>query len=244
MAETFSDLQRARISVGNRLGSSQVDQEMTAPILERAQLAEDGAALVMRRTFRGAVPHIAAWVKATKGLGEHLMARLIGAIGDPAIASPMRWTEEPPEDHVCDPKRCGEGRHLVSLPSYRRTVSQLWSYCGHGDPTRKRRKGMTQEEACAGGSPHAKMIVHLMAECCMKCADSPYRAIYDMARITYQSREGWSLGHQHNAALRKVGKEILRDLWVISQNGQVAGQIRNESQSRIARPPVPKEIRA
>lgn len=244
MAETFSDLQRARISVGNRLGSSQVDQEMTAPILERAQLAEDGAALVMRRTFRGAVPHIAAWVKATKGLGEHLMARLIGAIGDPAIASPMRWTEEPPEDHVCDPKRCGEGRHLVSLPSYRRTVSQLWSYCGHGDPTRKRRKGMTQEEACAGGSPHAKMIVHLMAECCMKCADSPYRAIYDMARITYQSREGWSLGHQHNAALRKVGKEILRDLWVISQNGQVAGHQRAESHDLYARPPLPEKAQA
>jgi hypothetical protein len=216
MAETFTDLQRARISVGNRLESSQVDQEITGAILRLAKIAEDSAGLAMRRTFRKAAPHIRAWVKETKGLGEHLMARLLGAIGDPAIANPMTWTEAPPEDHVCNPKRCGKGKHLVMLPSYRRTVSQLWSFCGHGDVTCKRCKGMTQEEAFRAGKPHAKMLVHLMAECCMKCSDSPYRDTYDAARITYQSREGWTPLHQHNAALRKVGKEILRDLWVVA----------------------------
>jgi hypothetical protein len=228
MAETFADLQRARISVGNRLGSSQVDQEITGAILRHAQVAEDAAGLVMRRAFRTAAPHLVAWVKQTKGVGEHLVARLLGAIGDPVIANPMTWMEKPPEGHVCDPRRCKKkvddkkARHLVALPSYRRTVSQLWSFCGHGDPTRKRRKGMTQTEAFAAGNPLAKMVVHLMAECCMKCNGSPYRAVYDVARVTYESREGWKPGHQHNAALRKVGKEILRDLWIVanSKNGE------------------------
>jgi hypothetical protein len=218
-AETFTDLQRARISVGNRRDSSQVDQEITGAVLRHAQVAEDAAGLVMRRTFRTAAPRVRAWVKETKGLGEHLMARLLGAIGDPAVANPMTWTEEPPEDHVCDPKRCGEGKHLVALAPYRRTVSQLWSFCGHGDPTRKRRKGMTQAEAFGAGNPHAKMLVHLMAECCMKCSGSPYRTVYDVARMTYATREGWTPLHQHNAALRKVGKEILRDLWIVANKG-------------------------
>ena len=62
-----------------------------------------------------------------------------------------------------------------------------------------------------------------------------YRAVYEAARSRYTDRthastcvrcgpsgkpatEGsdWSLSHQHAAALRLVGKEILRDLWVVA----------------------------
>lgn len=65
-----------------------------------------------------------------------------------------------------------------------------------------------------------------------------YRAVYEMARTRYTDRthvapcvrcgpsgkpaaEGspWSLSHQHAAALRLVGKEILRDLWAVAGGG-------------------------
>jgi len=91
------------------------------------------------------------------------------------------------------------------------------------------------EEGAALGNPRAKMLVHLLAEAAMKCvgsaseeratsggssqptrARSPYRDVYEQGRATYATREGWTPARQHAAALRLVGKEILRDLWVVS----------------------------
>ena len=124
-----------------------------------------------------------------------------------------------------------------------RSLRQLWSYCGHGDAERKRRKGMTQAEALSLGSPTCKMIVHqLLASTCIRFEGtehhgrSAYRDVYDEARIRYADREHatectrcgpagkpapagspWSLAHQHAAGIRLVGKEILRDLWLASR---------------------------
>jgi hypothetical protein len=102
---------------------------------------------------------------------------------------------------------------LVEVGQMRRSVSQLWSYCGHGDAKRQRARGMSSEDAAAMGNPRAKMLVRLIAESCMKCRTSPYRHIYDEARMDYESRD-WTPLHRHNAALRKVGKAMLKDLWL------------------------------
>lgn len=106
-----------------------------------------------------------------------------------------------------------------------RSLRQLWSYCGHGDAERRRRKGMTQDEAKALGSPLCKMIVHqLLASTCIRFEGtehhrrSPYRDVYDARRIVTADREDWTPGHQHNDALRITGKEILRDLWIASHD--------------------------
>lgn len=229
-AESFEDAQKSRIAQENRFRSKTVDDNpAVTKALEAYRLAERKIGLAMRKTFRRAAPHIAEWVKSPDGLGvgEHLIARLLGTIGDPFIAEPYHWEKAPKGD---------ERRILIPDDPYYRSVSQLWSYCGHGDPARRKRKGMSQDEALRCGNPRAKMIVHLLAECAMKCRESPFRAVYDAARVTYADRvhavecvrcgpsgkpakEGspWSLGHQHAAALRKVGKEILRELWITSR---------------------------
>lgn len=104
---------------------------------------------------------------------------------------------------------------------------------------------MSAEDAAALGNPRAKVLVHLLAESCVKFkgsdladaalngngrasvepspvvhaparATSPYRPVYDEARARYASKEEWTPGHQHAAALRLVGKEILRDLWLVA----------------------------
>jgi hypothetical protein len=84
----------------------------------------------------------------------------------------------------------------------------------------------------ANWSAMAKMRAYLIAESCMKNRRSPYRAEYDKARAhhadaTHQvacprcgpagrpalPESPLSDGHMHARALRKVAKEILKDLW-------------------------------
>lgn len=221
LAESFADAQDVRIRIENRLRSGTIPPDLAKSILNEQRRVEHMIGLAMRRQFRRCAPDIHAWVKDTPGIGEHLMARLIGTIGHPVIATPHHWEGE------------GADRVLVADPPFLRNVAKLWAYCGHGDPGRRKAKGMTADQAFALGSPKAKMLVHLLAESAMKCVGSgpttdqnspaaqrsrvrrrsPYRDTYEAARARYADRPDWTPGHQHNAALRLVGKEILRDLW-------------------------------
>ena len=211
-AETFEDTQKSRVALTNRLKRAGIVDDALTAAVDAHQLAERKLALAMKRRFRVAAPAVHAWTTNTVGLGEHSMARLLGVIGHPLIATPHHWEGD------------GADRVLVADPPYMRTVSQLWSYCGHGDPNRKRRKGMTAADGAALGNPRAKMLAHLIAESAMKCvesdkrAGSPYRVVYDDARVVYAERDGWSDGRRHNAAVRKVAKEILRDLWIVAHD--------------------------
>lgn len=278
-SEMFEDSQRARIACRHRAERGGVDPLLYATQIDALEKAEHMIGLAMRKCFKRVAPDQHAWMLDTPGVGEHLLARLIGCIGQPRHAAPHHWEGE------------GSKRILIADEPYERTVSQLWSYCGHGDPVRKRYKNMPKEEAFALGNPRAKVIVHLLAESCMKNAGSPatvdpdtmgpapvsagqnsqpngspdsgvvpaanasdgeairsphpinraprrrspYRDTYEAARATYVDRvhatecvrcgpsgkpaqigSPWSDGHQHAAALRLVGKEILRDLWLIA----------------------------
>lgn len=243
LAESFEDAQKARISIENRIRSGQ-DEGPVAEALESLRHAESKLSLAMRRSFRRAAPGVARWARSTVGIAasgsDHLIARLIGTIGHPVIAQPYHWEGE------------GSERHLVADEPFVRNIAKLWAYCGHGDPSRRRRKGMGVDEAMGLGNPRAKMLVHLLAEAAVKCVGSPatdgampesrppaadhlngdgskaytrprerstrrrspYRDTYDLARIRYADREDWTDGHKHAAALRLVGKEILRDIWL------------------------------
>jgi hypothetical protein len=145
------------------------------------------------------------WIKAQKGIGDKQAARLLAVIGDPYI---NEQTGQP------------------------RTISQLWSYCGNGDPDRKRAKGMSQAELFALGSPTAKSRVYMIATSCLKAGGmyaGVYRARKELTEGRVHAREckrcgpsgkpaqpgsPWSNAHRHADALRIVGKEILRDLWL------------------------------
>lgn len=243
-SEIFEDVQRTRIAVENRIRTAPIDVELIRSHLEGLHHTEHQLALYMRRVMRKIAPEITAWQKETPGVGEHLLARLLGQIGHPVTTTVHAW------------EGTGTDRTLVAVGTKRRRVSDLWSYCGHGDPTRRARKGMTAEEAFGLGNPRAKMIVHLIAEGCMKAVGgsattetqptkasptrrrSPYRDVYDTRRMDTAERvhaapcvrcgpsgkpapEGspWSAGHQHADALRVVGKEFLRDLWIVAGGG-------------------------
>ena len=219
-AEYFYDIQKSRIATGNKISAGVrlgvVDPTLFAHHMDAYNHNEVDASKVMRKAFRQAVPHLSAWQKEQPGIGEHLLARLIGVIGEPSWAFPHHWEGE------------GANRKLIEDAPYRRTVSRLWSYCGVGDPTRKRRSGMKAEDALKLGSPHAKMLCRLIAESTMKQVGSlgddegkgarrrsKYRDLYDERKESTEDRE-WTDMHRHNDALRIVSKEILKDLWVVS----------------------------
>lgn len=270
-AELFADVQQTRIACGHRAnrcircmhvpkdhdgacgkdgcgcqGLFLLDPGQLKPQLDMLAATEHQLGLAMVRCYRRVIdPDVRAWQQATPGIGEHLLARLLGTVGHPRHATPYHW------------EGTGPGRKLIADPPFERNVAKLWAYCGHGDPDRKRRKGMTAEDGAALGNPRAKMLVHLLAEAAMKCVGSaaslapesedgpqpadaddgqpptaadtidrpaarrrsPYRDTYEQARAVYNDRtdddgKPWIPARQNAAALRRVGKEILRDLWL------------------------------
>lgn len=212
LAEMFEDAQKARIACTNRVGSSSIDPDLTEGLVAALKSTEAEMGKALRAQYRRSVPEpIRQWQDVTRGIGEHMLARLLGVIGHPVLAQPYHWEGE------------GAERVLVADPPFRRNVAKLWAYCGHGDPGRKRAKGMNADAAAALGNPRAKMLTHLLAEAVIKSSNADYRAVYDDRRNhTAEAHPEWTKGHSHNDALRVVGKHILRDLWVASHEGASA----------------------
>ena len=249
VSEVLEDLMKFRISTDNKLRAANTNtdtsrfDEMSTGIAAVEHLAELTLKAQLKKTVG---PNVKTWYKAQSGIGDKLLGRLLGMIGNPYIAYPHHWEEK-------SGKKNGE---LVADAPFPRRVSDLWAYCGHGDPNRRPVKGMSAEDAIAMGNPKAKMIVHLLAEACVKSgirkldgvddeggydiggrtAISHYGEVYLHARKQYEGSlhpveckrcgpsgkpalEGSvrSAGHQHAMALRKVGKEILKDLWVAAK---------------------------
>jgi hypothetical protein len=224
-AENFEDIQRARIRLQNRerayAGTPEDDDEAhwkdlidaidrevggthsaaLRALMEAEKVAQEELVSLYREIV---TPAIKAWQKRTKGIGEHMLARLLGTIGDPYVAIPLDFERNP------------------TGPSYYRNVSTLWAYCGHGAAT-KRRKGMDKDDAKALGNDRAKMLTHLMAESVIKARNDDYREVYDWEKARFMAVTDMTKGHAHAHALRVVGKHILRDLWVAArQDREVA----------------------
>lgn len=229
-ADLFARAQGERIAVQNML--LHTDNDMFGPHLAHLEATEHDAKLMLRRCYKRVAPaELRQFQKEHSGIGEDSFARILGHLGDPYIATPHWW------------EGTGTNRRLMVGDPYVRTISQLWSYCGHGDPTRKPTKGMTAEEAFAMGSPTLKMLVHLQAEWCMKRpAGNKFRDVYEAERAKAESKvhstpckrcgpsgkpaeEGtpWSKAHQHAHALRVVGKEILRGMWLARHHAETNG---------------------
>lgn len=205
LGRLLDDLERVRVANGNRIGALEREYGDSLPHLDVIQkqlrAAEHLAEIELVRAWR---KHpLAAWAKGIRGVGEKSMARLIAEIGSVSEASDY-------------------DRAPLDAPN----PGKLLAYCGHGEPSRQRRKGMTQAELFKAGNPSAKKRVFLIAESMLKTGN---RALYDVRREATKDR-GWTLGHAHADALRIVGKRFLIELWTAR-----AGQDSNGIQSNIAR---------
>ena len=228
-SDTLDDLEALRTATGNRhrmatrdvadkdghfrglgLDESNPMVALTAATLDSLEDAEHKLILGLQREVRKTI--FIDWIKRESGVGEKQAARLLAALGDPYI---NEQTGEP------------------------RTLRQLWAYAGYavdGGAARRRRKGMAQEDAFALGKPEVKKRAYLIAKSCVKTGKR-YREIYDIEK-DYQSeavhqtpcaqcgasgspaQPGTPLrdGHKDARAVRKLAKEILRDLWLIARD--------------------------
>lgn len=145
------------------------------------------------------------WVQEQRGIGPKQGARLIAVISDPYMRPAMLLPDGSWE------------------AARRRTVSELWSYCGLR-PGQKRKRGER-----ANWSSAAKMRAWNVSVSMLKAGN---REAYDKRKAATEGRlhagecvrcgpsgkpaqpgTPWSDGHRHQDALRYVSKEVLKELW-------------------------------
>jgi len=239
ISDSLDDIEALRIATENRVRSltrneADSDGEVRGLGLD-ARSPEVATAMAMLETMRSLENEatksiqravrkhpLYGWVKRSHGIGEKQAARLLAVIGDPY------WND------------------LHERP---RTVSELWAYAGYsviGGAAQRRHKGVK-----SNWNDKAKSRAFLMAQSCVKALGGHYRGVYDDARALYADAlhpvdcircgpagkpaladSPLSPGHQHARALRRVSKEILRDLWIESR--AVHGVVTADENKEIA----------
>ena len=252
LGRLLDDLEADRIRQTNRIGALERSRGEAMPhlyaVIEPIERAEHLAERELVRVWRR--HPLAPWAKSVRGVGEKSIARLIAEIGEPSLGSDGHWeTHEngaakvDAESTFATPPDNEDGATAIANPSintprsrtwiideyWERSVSQLWQYCGVGDPARSKiAKGATQAELMKRGKPRAKKQLYLIATSMLKAGN---REVYDAGRERYADRvhvdacapchakkdDPWKPGHQHMAALRLVEKTLLRDLWLEAQ---------------------------
>jgi hypothetical protein len=273
-SRNYYDAYRLCTRIGNRLralarAGEAYDIDLHAQ-LEAATVMKDTSGRILVRVYKNiAPPRVREFQKATLGIGEVWMARLIGEVGD-FVTYTEAWWETPDDargplasddfddgDDELQRADAPRPKRVLAIGDVRTTgVRELWAYCGHGDPERRRRRGQDQEEALASGNPAAKMIVHQMAEFALRSNGAPdkngkargmtpYYPCYLRARAHAQElHEDWIPGHVYTHAVRIVGKAILKDLWRVQHGHEpIYGAHQPEWQPRrplLPAPPAPR----
>jgi hypothetical protein len=218
-AESVDDLERIRIASENRLRQltrdtvdSDGEERGYGLTLDHPDVAiqagvVEGLVTLEKQAIRGLEQALkkhalGPWIQhpSQKGIGLKMAARLLSTVGDPY------WNT------------------LYDRP---RKLSELWQYCGHGSASVKR-KGQQ-----VFWSPEAKMRVYLIAVSILKVGAPDLRQVYYDRKAETEGRphavvcvrcgpsgkpaqigSPWSDGHRHADALRILGREFLRDLWL------------------------------
>lgn len=226
--DLLDDLEASRIATQNRIralrevkGMGDTPEERNLQVIaDVLKEAEDKATKELRRAVK-AHP-LGEWIAKQKGVGEKQAGRLLGRLGDPY------W-------------RIDENGEM-----HRRTVLQLWSYCGYGDAEKQVKRRGEQ----INWNDHLRMRAHLIAVSCMKSPKGRYGKLYKQTRKKYKdavhekeckrcgpsgkpAKAGSPLsdGHKHARALRYVAKTFLKDLYNESKRLQSSSNMRSNTQA-------------
>jgi hypothetical protein len=197
-------------------------------ILERAYARafddEESAAAALRIVIE---QHPAwPWLEGVRGIGHLLAARLLSRLDITRARTPSAFwaycglATIPGVAYRC--ARCGlevayptgyqpKGAHTV-MTGTRECLGELQQ---SGDETSTR---VAPRRSALGGrasyDAHARNSCYLIGVSMLRCRGD-YRSVYDSERVKLaESRAGWTLKRRHLAALRKLEKTFLRDLWL------------------------------
>jgi hypothetical protein len=241
IGRALNDLEALRIATANRIHKLEV---VHRDVLPQLAVTDGGITdledLLVRDLLAAWRTHpLRAWQTETVGIGDKTLARLVAEIGDPSLRPIGSWAKtdagtKSGTDRVWVIEGYEE-RTLAQLRAFCGHGDPARARIG---------RGASQEELMRRGSPQAKMRTYLIAEGCAKLdgtpdkngrtrGRSPFREVYDARRVETAERVHespcvrcgpsgspakagslWSKGHQHQDALRIVGKEILSALWV------------------------------
>jgi hypothetical protein len=165
------------------------------------------------------------WMSQQRGVGELLAARLLSRLDVTRAATPSAFWAYcglgtiPGNCYQCP--TCGL---QVAMPTgyrlgethFARAGSRLCS--GHLERMEKPDTRVAPRRSFSGGrngyDAHARKSCYLIGVSMLRCG-SEYRACYDAERERLAAeRVGWTAKRSHLAALRKMEKLFLRDLWV------------------------------
>lgn len=142
-AENLTDAIQARVAAENRAQRGGIAVgSMQDRLLHGPREAESEARNLLQAVYAEEVPgDVRDWVSGIPGLktGE-VFPRLIGVVGNPAIATPYKWEAQD-----------GQRVLVADGEPYARSLRQLWAWCGCGDPLRRPASGMSQADLMACG---------------------------------------------------------------------------------------------
>lgn len=165
------------------------------------------------------------WLDGVKGIGHLLAARLLSRLDITRARTPSAFwaycglATISGLAYRC--ARCGlevaypvgyrpSGVHNV-MSGTRECLGELQPV---GDDTSTR---VAPRRTALGGrasyDAHARNSCYLIGVSMLRCGGD-YRSFYDAERVKLASRPGWTLKRRHLAALRKMEKAFLRDLWL------------------------------
>ncbi|AAN12665.1 transposase [Mycobacterium phage Omega] len=230
LAELLDDIEDIRIAAENRLRSLtdtenngyglREDDPTVIQVRAHVEQLQEREKSMIKNLERSVKAHpLGDWITAQKGIGYKQAGRLLAKTGDPYWHSGFYETGE--KDKNGDP---------VMVPYDRpRTVSELWAYCGYhvvNGAAPRHMKGVQ-----GNWNDVARMRLWNITGACLK-AQGHYADVYYAAKEQYANAvhgkdcvrcgpkgkpalagSPLSDGHKHARALRKMGKEILRDLW-------------------------------
>jgi hypothetical protein len=226
-ARNYQDSHHHVTRLSNRL-SALAREGLTDPALQVqlqvAKTAREESSKILRGIYDSTAPSaLIKFQQETAGIGDVLMAQLIGEVGDFRTYTAAWWAPDP----------AGKEKRVLETADEETSVGvrEIWAFCGHGDATRRRGKGGTQEEMLAAGSPAAKTVAHMMADFAVRLngvpdkngrarSKTPYYDLYIKSKTDIKARhDDWTPLHCDNHGKRVVAKAMLKDMWRV-QHGQ------------------------
>ena len=165
------------------------------------------------------------WMSQQRGVGELLAARLLSRLDVARARTPSAfWAYCGLATIPGSAYQCPRCRLEIGIPSgyrlgdthFARAGSRLCN--GHLELVPGNTTRVAPRRSIAGGrnsyDAHARKTCYLIGISMLRCG-SDYRACYDAERERLASeRPGWTAKRSHLAALRKMEKVFLRDLWI------------------------------
>lgn len=220
------DIQKTRISLGNRLGACERD-ELDLKFIDNVKAFAEAMAKIEsqvgRELEKAAAKHpMADWIKDQRGIGLGGFARLLAVSGTldrfPTVSKLWKYlglavidgkAQKMPKGEIASHTNCAGGTHL-------RTCTD--------DCTRDHHPNCKIDGFGTSYSPQGKVVCRQIAEAIVKSGSGTYRDLYDVKKLYYQlNRPDWTPKHRHDAAMRYAVKSLVRDMWVEWHNRNIIG---------------------